>query len=86
MTLKIQYLFRTGNKSVIHAYTHETFHLNFSKAFRRKIKLLLYSDRAKISLQKCKLKILFQAEKFLRNFNEKFRARTREGRVHFQSS
>ena len=55
--LIIQYLFRTGNKGVIHANTHETLRLTFSKAIRRKIKLILYSDRPKISQQKYNLNL-----------------------------
>ena len=39
------------NKRLIHAHAHETLQLNFSKAFRLKIKQILYSDREIISLK-----------------------------------
>ena len=47
----MQLLFRTGNTRVIDAYPDETLDKDFSKASLRKVKSILYSDRAKISLQ-----------------------------------
>ena len=47
---------------MIYANPHETMDLNFSKASRRKIELILYSDRAKISLQKYNLSLILGRE------------------------
>ena len=64
---------------MIHAYAHETLRLIFSKAFRRKIKLIVYSDRAKISLQKYNLNLILRREILVQSF-----VRAHESRVHFQ--
>ena len=49
---------------MIHAKAHETLHLNISKALRLKIKLILYSDRAKISLKNYNLNLILRREIF----------------------
>ena len=61
---------------MIHAFKHQTLHLNLSKAFRRELKLILYSDRAKISLQKYNLNLILHREIFA-NFNAEFRTKDR---------
>ena len=76
-------MFRIRNARVIHAYAHETMDLNFSTPSRRKIKLILYSDRAKISLQKYNLSLILGREAF-KKFKCKVCARKRESRVRSQ--